>query len=108
MAGRISSGVTRPAAITIWVDDVRLEAFPGETVAGAMAAAGLKRFYNAKSGAPREALCQMGVCFECTVIVADEGEGERDAKKNWVRACITQVRPGMRILTRRWAQSDVE
>jgi aerobic-type carbon monoxide dehydrogenase small subunit (CoxS/CutS family) len=37
--------------------------------------------------APRGIYCGMGVCFECAVSV--DGVA--------VRACITQVRPGMRV-----------
>lgn len=42
------------------------------------------------TGEPRGALCGMGACLECEVQVDDH----RD-----VRACITTVRNGMRVIT---------
>jgi predicted molibdopterin-dependent oxidoreductase YjgC len=45
-----------------------------------------------KSHAPRGLFCGMGLCFDCLVTV--DGRGD-------VRACITPVRDGMRVVTRR-------
>lgn len=42
------------------------------------------------TGEPRGPLCGMGACLECEVQVDDE----RD-----VRACLTAVRDGMRVVT---------
>jgi predicted molibdopterin-dependent oxidoreductase YjgC len=44
------------------------------------------------TGAPRGPFCLMGVCFECLV--------EIDGRSNCC-ACMTQVAPGMRIVTQR-------
>ena len=89
-ATRLEHGVKRPAAVAIEVDGARVEAYPGESVATALLAAGVRAFRRTPSGAPRGPLCNMGVCFECVVTV----DGEPG-----VRACATQVREGMSVET---------
>jgi predicted molibdopterin-dependent oxidoreductase YjgC len=80
----------RPAPITIIVDGAALEAYPGETVATALLAAGAGRFRTTAGGAPRAPVCNMGVCFEC-VLTVDGRPG--------TRSCMTLVAPGMDIET---------
>lgn len=87
---RIEHGVVRPAPVAIEVDGARIEAYPGESLAAALLAAGVRAFRRARSGEPRGPVCNMGVCFECVVAV----DGERD-----LRACMTPVRDGMRVET---------
>jgi D-hydroxyproline dehydrogenase subunit gamma len=89
-ATRLEHGVTRPAAVAIEVDGTRVDAYPGESLATALLAAGVRAFRRTRSGAPRGPLCNMGVCFECVVTV----DGEPG-----VRACATQVREGMNVET---------
>ncbi len=81
--------VARPAPVPIDVDGERIDAVPGESLAAALLAAGMRTFRRTASGAPRGPLCNMGVCFECVVTV----DGEP------VRACATEVRQGMRVKT---------
>ncbi len=60
----------------------------GDTVAMALWAAGEAALrQSSKDGAPRSVLCNMGICYECLVVV----DGVT------VRACTTLVREGMRI-----------
>ena len=87
-AARLERGVTRPAPVEIEVDGARVEAFPGESLAAALLAAGVRAFRRTPSGEPRGPFCNMGVCFECVVTV----DGEPG-----VRACATAVRAGMRV-----------
>ncbi len=89
-ATRIEHAVTRPAPVAITVDGVRVDAYPGESLATALLAAGVRAFRRTRSGAPRGPLCNMGVCFECVVDV----DGELGA-----RACATPVREGMHVET---------
>jgi len=89
-AARIEHGVTRPAPVAIEVDGIRVDAYPGESLAAALLAAGVRAFRRTRSQAPRGPVCNMGVCFECVVVV----DGEPG-----VRACATQVREGMRVET---------
>lgn len=81
----------RGRRIEIVVDGAPWVAFEGETVAGALFAAG--RAHSRRTSnrdAVRGYYCGMGVCWECALVV--------DGKPN-VRACMTRVEPGMRIET---------
>ena len=89
-ATRLDHGVSRPAPVPIEIDGTRIDAFPGESLATALLAAGVRAFRRTPSGAPRGPFCNMGVCFDCVVTV----DGERG-----VRACIATVRAGMRVET---------
>jgi D-hydroxyproline dehydrogenase subunit gamma len=89
-ATRIDHGVQRPAPVSIDVDGARVDAYPGESLATALLAAGVRVFRRTQSREPRGPFCNMGVCFEC-VIAVDGEEG--------VRACVTPVRAGMRVET---------
>jgi aerobic-type carbon monoxide dehydrogenase small subunit (CoxS/CutS family) len=89
-ASRIEHGVGRPTAVAIEVDGARVDAYPGESLAAALLAAGIRTFRRSRSGAPRGPVCNMGVCFECVVTV----DGEPG-----VRACATTVCEGMRVRT---------
>ena len=62
----------------------------GVSVAVAIFIAGETRFRTSRSGEPRAALCGMGICFECRVII--DGEPH-------VRSCQAAVRKGMAIET---------
>ncbi|AEG06814.1 (2Fe-2S)-binding protein [Sinorhizobium meliloti] len=60
---------------------------PGETLAGALLAAGVTHFRETPvSGSQRGPWCLMGVCFECLVRV--------DGRDNH-RACMTTAEAGM-------------
>lgn len=89
-ATRIEHGVTRPAPVAIEVDGERVDAYPGESLATALLASGVRAFRRTRTGAPRGPVCNMGVCFECAVTV----DGEPG-----VRACATPVRAGLRVET---------
>jgi D-hydroxyproline dehydrogenase subunit gamma len=82
---RIDHDVARPPALTIEFDGEPVTAYPGETVAAALLAAGKRAFRRTSNGSPRGPYCNMGVCFECVV----EIDGVH------VRACMTPVRDGM-------------
>jgi sarcosine oxidase subunit alpha len=81
--------VTRGAPIDLVVDGEVVHAYLGETIAGALVAAGHRVFRHApRTGAPRGVYCGIGACFECVVTV--EGMGQ-------VRSCMVAVQPGMRV-----------
>lgn len=62
-------------------------AFPGETILGALVAAGVRELRRTeRGGTPRGMLCGIGVCFDCLVTV--DGVPDR-------RACVTFATPGM-------------
>jgi predicted molibdopterin-dependent oxidoreductase YjgC len=90
---RLGDQVQRGRRVTLLVDGEPVEAHEGETVGAALLASGrrvLRR--TAYAAAPRGLYCGMGVCFDCVV---DVDGGQR------VRACMTAVRDGMCITTRR-------
>ena len=80
MSLRITKNVTRPSAVTFHVNGRDVTAYEGESLATALIAADVVRTY-----------CNMGVCFDCLVEIADGGRSQR------VRACLTAVRAGLRI-----------
>ena len=61
-------------------------AYPGETIATALLAAGWYIFrHTAISGEPRGMFCGMGLCFDCMVTVNGQPN---------TRACVTVAQPG--------------
>ncbi len=87
---RLTRGVLRPEPVRIELDGDAIEAYPGESLAAALLAAGRRAFRLTSSGAPRGPLCNMGVCFDCLVTV--DGVTQ-------VRACMTAVKEGMSVRT---------
>ena len=81
------AGVSRGAAVTLWVDGRAVPAFAGESIATALWAGGIRRLRTSPGGAPRGMFCGMGVCQECVV----EVEGVT------VAACQTRVADGLSI-----------
>jgi sarcosine oxidase subunit alpha len=72
------------------VDGAAVAAFPGESVAGLLARLGHRATRRTLRGnAPRGYFCGMGACFECIVQI--------DGRE--VQACLTDVAPGMAIVT---------
>ena len=90
MSKRITLGVTRPAPVSIFVNGKAIEAYEGESVLTALLAADVLTMSRDSFGRLRTPFCNMGVCFDCMVEV--EGAPSR------VRACLTPVRAGMRVV----------
>ena len=83
--------IERGKKIQVIVDDKRIEAFEGETVAAALLTAGITTFrHSQKNKEPRGLYCGMGICYECLVTI--NGVHAQ-------RACITTIEDGMRIET---------
>jgi len=83
--------VTAAANVTFEVDGRPVQAREHDTIASALLAAGTRAFRRTRRmGTPRGVFCGMGVCFDCVVTV----DGVRS-----VRACMTAVRPGMKVET---------
>ncbi|MSO54175.1 MAG: (2Fe-2S)-binding protein [Rhodospirillales bacterium] len=81
----------RGRRVDITVDGMPCSAFEGETIAGALFAAGRAHSRHTPiRDAVRGYYCGMGVCWECALVV--------DGRPN-VRACMTLVQTGMRIET---------
>ena len=76
--------------LEIVVDGQRMLVAPGISVAAALFNLGIFSLRESVSGAPRGAVCGMGVCFECRVTV--------DSTPHQ-RACMIAVVDGMNIRT---------
>ena len=77
--------------VSLKVDGKDIRARVGDTVAGAMLAAGVDRFRTTPvTESPRAPYCLMGVCFECLVTI--DGVGSR-------QGCLVPVREGMQVET---------
>ena len=77
--------------VSLKVDGKDIRARAGDTVAGAMLAAGVDHFRTTPvTGSPRAPYCLMGVCFDCLVTI--DGVGSR-------QACLVPVREGMAVET---------
>ncbi|MFM8841316.1 MAG: (2Fe-2S)-binding protein [Actinomycetota bacterium] len=80
--------VTRGKEVSIFIDDKKVNAFEGESVAAVMMVDGHVAMRTTIEGEPRGIFCGMGVCFDCLVVVDDVPN---------TRACMTWVKEGMRI-----------
>jgi predicted molibdopterin-dependent oxidoreductase YjgC len=93
--------VERGAPIDLLVDGEVVLAYAGETVAGALTAAGRRVLrHTERTGAPRGVFCGIGMCFDCLVTIHGMG---------LVRSCMVPVQPGMQVslLDRNaWASED--
>lgn len=93
MSKRIMTDVARPAAVSIFINGRAVEAYEGESVLTALIAAGVLTTSRDSFGRLRTPFCNMGVCFDCLVEVADGVE-----VTSRVRACLTPVRAGLRVV----------
>ena len=75
--------------VSLKVDGREIRARAGDTVAGAMLAAGIDHFRTTPvTESPRAPYCLMGVCFDCLVTI--DGVGNR-------QGCLVPVTEGMQI-----------
>ena len=80
------SGVERGTAFEFLVGGQPVRAYPGETIAAALLAAGWRALRRTPRGATRGVYCAMGACGECAMAVNGE---------HGVRTCVTLAAPGM-------------
>lgn len=96
MSKRVTKNVVRPSPIEILVNGITVPAYEGESLATALIASGTLIMSRDASGRPRSPFCNMGVCFDCMVMVGQSIESQATTMGR-VRACLTAVRPGLRI-----------
>lgn len=96
MSKRVTTNVVRPAPIEILVNGIAVPAYEGESLATALIASGTLIMSRDASGRPRSPFCNMGVCFDCMVTV-EESTASQATAAGRVRACLTAVRPGLRV-----------
>ena len=77
-----SQGIKRQSEpIVFTFDNTSVEAYPGETIASALIAAGIWDFRKGRDGSSRGLFCGMGVCGECRVRIGAKSR----------RACLEPV-----------------
>lgn len=96
MSQRVVKNVERPAPVEILVNGKTVTAYAGESLATALIASGTLTLSRDSSGRARSPFCNMGVCFDCMVVV-EAATDSNAAAAGRVRACLTAVRPGLRI-----------
>lgn len=88
---RVEKGVGREPPFTFTLDGNDVTAFPGETIAAALLAIGVRALRRTEKGdRPRGIFCGMGICFDCLVTA--------DGRPH-LRACLTVAEPGMQVTT---------
>lgn len=87
----IRLGETERASVEIRIDGARVSCLAGDTLLTAMLLNGRVLRHSEFGDGPRAGFCNMGACQDCWLTL---GSGER------VRACTTEVRDGMVVLTR--------
>jgi predicted molibdopterin-dependent oxidoreductase YjgC len=83
---------------TICHDGKPLPARSGQSIAEALLENGVVTFRKTVNGEPRGPFCNMGVCFECRMVI--------DGRPN-TRACMTPAAPGCRVRTQNDAAIEV-
>lgn len=83
---RIGPRQGQPFALKFEGHDI--PAWPGESVAAALLAAGQPFLRQSESGDARGVLCGIGVCWECRCVI--------DGRPN-TRSCMTPATPGMLV-----------
>lgn len=87
MSGRIA-GMGERELVEFTFEGQKVSAWAGDSIAMALWAAGETRLRNSSStGSARGVLCNMGICYDCLVIV----DGDT------VRSCTTIVKAGMNV-----------
>ena len=83
----------RGKQVTLSVNGIPVKAYSGETVFAVLLAEGIRALRHSvknQAGTARGGFCGMGVCQECRVTI--DGMPDR-------RACMTEVREGMEVVT---------
>lgn len=83
------AGFIRGHPFSFRFDGREINAYPGETIATALLAAGTRRLRSTRQGGrPRGLFCAIGACFDCLVRV----DGGRP-----VRACVTRAEANLDV-----------
>jgi ferredoxin len=80
-------------------DGKKIAARQGQTIAEALLSHGVRMFRKTMNQSPRGVYCNMGICYECRMIVNDMPN---------VRTCMTMATPGCRVVTQIDSEIEVE
>ena len=89
---RSNQNLTRKQPFEIEIDGEKITAYPGETVAAALTAAGKQILNYTAHQSPRGIFCGIGICWSCIV--------EINGIPNQ-RACQTLAVPGCQVRTQK-------
>jgi NADPH-dependent 2,4-dienoyl-CoA reductase/sulfur reductase-like enzyme len=79
----------RGERITFFYNGKEVDAYPTETIAAALHAAGVRKFgESTELHRPRGLFCAIGNCSSCFMVV--------DGQPN-MRVCVIKVKPGMKV-----------
>jgi len=79
----------RGEKISFFFNEQEIEAYPNETIAAALHAAGVRKLGESPElHRPRGLFCAIGNCSSCFMIVDDEPN---------IRVCVIKAKPGMRV-----------
>lgn len=90
VAKRIDKNMKRSQPIKINVNGQVISSYSGEMIASALTHELGIGYTETRSGETRGPVCNMGVCYECSVHVSGVGN---------VRACMTRAEEGMKVTT---------
>ena len=92
-SSRIKGKLLRGKKVDITVDNQKITAYEGETIAGALIAAGIRTLnYSSKGQNPRSIYCGIGLCYNCIMTV--------DGVPN-TKTCQTLVKDGCKVQTQK-------
>jgi len=94
---RVTAGTRRGERCTFMFEDMRIDAYQGETIAAALLASGRREFRRDSLQRPRGPYCNMGTCFECVVEVRSESSDGGPFTWRVVRACLVAVADGLTV-----------
>jgi sarcosine oxidase subunit alpha len=80
-------------------DGKKITAKKGQTIAEALLSHGVRVFRRTMNHSPRGVYCNMGICYECRMIVNDMPN---------VRICMTAATPGCRVVTQIDSEIEVQ
>ena len=70
-----------------------LQGRAGDTIAGVLLANNLRFFVAGKQRSPRGPFCNMGICYDCLVLVREHDGAEPRMR----RGCMTAIALGMKV-----------
>jgi aerobic-type carbon monoxide dehydrogenase small subunit (CoxS/CutS family) len=88
-----------PESFEFECDGEKIAARRGQTIAEALLANGIRTFRSTLKRTPRGVYCNMGICYECRMIV--------DGRPN-VRTCMTAATPVCKVATQHDAEIEVD
>lgn len=97
MSHRVVKDVVRSRPVSIEINGRSVAAYEGESITTVLIDAGSIAISRDAAGRARGPFCNMGVCFDCLVLLEDLSLPDTGPKR--VKSCLTKVRAGLRVIT---------